>query len=45
LIATNGGILLAISISFNKHIHKPTIRELATCSFIEQRRNLFFVGR
>jgi transposase len=36
--------IASFDFSFNKHIHKPTIRELATCSFIEQRRNLFFVG-
>jgi len=30
--------------SFNEKIHKPTIKELATCTFIEERRNLFFVG-
>ncbi len=30
--------------SFNKKIHKPTIKELATCTFIDERRNLFFVG-
>lgn len=30
--------------SFNKKIHKPTIKELATCSYIEEKRNLFFVG-
>jgi len=30
--------------SFNPAIHEQTIKELASCSFIEQRRLVFFVG-
>lgn len=30
--------------SFNQSIHEQTIRELATCSFIKERRQVFFVG-
>lgn len=30
--------------SFNSKIHKPTIMELATCSFIEKKETVFFVG-
>jgi DNA replication protein DnaC len=30
--------------SFNTKIHKPTIKELATGSFIREKRNLFLVG-
>ena len=29
---------------FNTGIHQPTIRELASCHFIEQKENLFFLG-
>lgn len=30
--------------SFNPNIHEPTIRELATCSFIKKKQLIFFVG-
>jgi len=30
--------------SFNSKIHEPTIRELATCSFVGKKENIFFVG-
>lgn len=36
--------LASFDFSFNTKIHKPSIMELATCRFIEERRNLFFVG-
>jgi DNA replication protein DnaC len=36
--------LSSFDFQFNKQIHKPTIRELATCTFLHERRNLFFVG-
>lgn len=36
--------LVSFDFSFNKNIHKPTIKELATCSYLEEKRNLFFVG-
>jgi len=36
--------IASFDFSFNKKIHQSTIKELATCSFIEERRNLFFVG-
>lgn len=29
---------------FNARIHKPTIKELALCTFLQKRHNLFFVG-
>lgn len=34
----------AFDFNFNPQINKPTIKELATCQFIEERRNLFLVG-
>jgi len=37
--------IASFDFSFNKKIHKPTIKELATCGFIEEHRNLFFVGQ
>ncbi|MBA7707399.1 IS21 family transposase ISAzo12 [subsurface metagenome] len=30
--------------TFNPRIHQPTIRELATCNFIEKKENVFFLG-
>ena len=30
--------------SFNPRIHAPTLRELATCRFVERAENVFFVG-
>jgi len=36
--------LASFDFSFNIKIHKPTITELATCTFLHERRNLFFVG-
>jgi len=30
--------------TFNPRIHEPTIRELATCFFMEKKENLFFLG-
>jgi len=30
--------------TFNPQIHQPTIRELATCRFLEKRENVFFLG-
>lgn len=30
--------------SFNPNIHEPTIKELATCSFIDKKQLVFFVG-
>ena len=30
--------------AFNPKIHEPTIRELATCSFVNKKENVFFVG-
>lgn len=30
--------------SFNPRIHEPTIRELATCAFLERKENPFFLG-
>ena len=30
--------------TFNPRIHQPTIRELATCSFLEKKENVFFAG-
>lgn len=36
--------ITAFDFSFNKSIHKATIKELATCTFLADRRNLFFVG-
>ena len=30
--------------SFNPRIHQPTIRELATCTFVAQKDNVFFAG-
>jgi DNA replication protein DnaC len=30
--------------SFNPKIHEPTFKELATCSFIEKKQNIFLVG-
>ncbi len=29
---------------FNARIHEPAVRELATCSFVERRENVFIVG-
>lgn len=36
--------IASFDFDFNPRIHKPTILELARCSFIEERRNLFLVG-
>lgn len=36
--------LASFDFEFNKKIHKPTIKELATCRFLGEKRNLFFVG-
>jgi DNA replication protein DnaC len=36
--------LAAFDWSFNAGIHKPTIRELATCAYLERHQNIFFVG-
>jgi len=30
--------------SFNPRIHEPTVRELATCTFIQRKENPFFLG-
>ncbi len=30
--------------SFNPKIHEPTVKELATCSFIRKKQNIFLVG-
>lgn len=30
--------------TFNPRIHEPTIRELASCSFVGKKENVFFVG-
>jgi DNA replication protein DnaC len=30
--------------SFATGVHKPTIRELSTCAFLEHHQNIFFVG-
>ena len=30
--------------SFNPRIHAPTLRELATCRFVQRSENVFFVG-
>lgn len=36
--------IASFDFTFNKSVHKPSIVELATCMFIEEKRNLFFVG-
>lgn len=36
--------LATFDFDFNVRIHKPTIKELATCMFLQKRQNLFFVG-
>ena len=36
--------LASFDFDFNPRIHKPTIKELALCTFIEQKHNIFFVG-
>ena len=30
--------------SFNQKIHEPTLKELATCSFIDKKQNIFLLG-
>ncbi len=30
--------------TFNPRIHQPTIRELATCNFMQKKENVFFLG-
>ena len=35
--------LASFDFQFNNKIHKPTIRELCTCNFLVEKRNLFFV--
>ena len=30
--------------TFNPRIHQPTIRELATCNFMEKKENVLFLG-
>ena len=37
--------LEVFNFSFNTTIHKPTIYELANCSFIEKKETIFFVGQ
>jgi DNA replication protein DnaC len=39
-----GKTLETFDFSFNPHIHKPTIKELATCTFIEKNECIFFLG-
>jgi DNA replication protein DnaC len=36
--------LESFDFSFNPRIHEPTIRELATCQFIEKHNNIFYLG-
>ena len=36
--------LESFDFGFNTGIHQPTIRELVSCHFIEQKENLFFLG-
>lgn len=36
--------LESFDFSFNPRIHQPTIRELATCAFINKRENVFLAG-
>ena len=30
--------------TFNPRIHQPTIRELASCNFMQKKENVFFLG-
>jgi len=39
-----GKTLESFDFGFNARIHQPTIRELATCHFIDNKENLFFLG-
>jgi DNA replication protein DnaC len=36
--------LESFDFTFNPRIHEPTIRELATCLFMEKKENIFFLG-
>ena len=36
--------LESFDFTFNPRIHEPTIRELATCFFMEKKENIFFLG-
>lgn len=36
--------LASFDFDFNPRIHKPTIKELALCTFLERKHNVFFVG-
>lgn len=36
--------LESFDFSFNPQIHEPTIRELATCRFVDQHHSVFFLG-
>ena len=47
--ALRGGLapdktLETFDFSFNPRIHAPTLRELATCRFVQRSENVFFVG-
>ncbi len=39
-----GKTLESFDFGFNTGIHQPTVRELATCHFIDKKENLFFLG-
>lgn len=36
--------LATFDFSFNRSIHQPTVKQLATCAFLRERQNLFLVG-
>ena len=36
--------LESFDFTFNPRIHEPTVRELATCSFVGRKENVFFAG-
>ena len=36
--------LESFDFTFNPRIHEPTVRELATCSFVSRKENVFFAG-